>query len=278
MDGTNNFMARRWCVHEHDKMVGGDSRGAREPQVGAESGARNPATGAKELPPTARLPRARRRPSNRLPLAPPPGTGGGAGRAAGGPGRRGLSWPRACATRFRPDRARRGLGGPPVRGRRPGRGGCGATCATRLPARLRRRLSAFGLCGQVLVAEGDSILLEQASGIADRTGRVVDLHTCFAVGSITRASPARWRSASRVSGLCDSTRRCRATSVGCPGQARYHVASTAHPHVGTADGRGGRRRRGHARRGRGKILGRRWSPRRVGASRIRTPASSCWPR
>ena len=48
-------------------------------------------------------------------------------------------------------------------------------------------LAAFGFAGQVVVAEGDSILIESASGLADREGHRVGPHTRFALGSITKS-------------------------------------------------------------------------------------------
>ena len=48
-------------------------------------------------------------------------------------------------------------------------------------------LAAFGFAGQVVVAEGDSILIESASGVADREGHRVGPHTRFALGSIAKS-------------------------------------------------------------------------------------------
>ena len=51
-------------------------------------------------------------------------------------------------------------------------------------------LEAFGFTGQVLVARGDSVLLERAMGDADGKGRAVGPGTRFAAGSITKSVTA----------------------------------------------------------------------------------------
>lgn len=48
-------------------------------------------------------------------------------------------------------------------------------------------LAAFGFTGQIVVAEGDSILIERSAGIADASGRPVGPRTRFALGSITKS-------------------------------------------------------------------------------------------
>lgn len=48
-------------------------------------------------------------------------------------------------------------------------------------------LAAFGFAGQIVVAEGDSILIESASGVADADGHRIGPQTRFALGSITKS-------------------------------------------------------------------------------------------
>ncbi len=48
-------------------------------------------------------------------------------------------------------------------------------------------LAAFGFAGQIVVAEGDSIIAESASGVADLAGRRIGPDTRFALGSITKS-------------------------------------------------------------------------------------------
>lgn len=48
-------------------------------------------------------------------------------------------------------------------------------------------LAGFGFTGQIVVAEGDSILIDRWAGIADSTGRAVGPRTRFALGSITKS-------------------------------------------------------------------------------------------
>src|SRR5262245_18572752 len=54
-------------------------------------------------------------------------------------------------------------------------------------ARYVDALGGFGFVGQVVVAEGDSILVERAAGAADAAGRLVGSDTRFALGSITKS-------------------------------------------------------------------------------------------
>ena len=51
-------------------------------------------------------------------------------------------------------------------------------------------LAAFGFTGQVVVAEGDSVLLSRSCGTADAKGRAVSYATGFAAGSITKSITA----------------------------------------------------------------------------------------
>ena len=51
-------------------------------------------------------------------------------------------------------------------------------------------LAAFGFAGQIVVAEGDSVIAELASGVADRGGRRIGPDTRFALGSITKSVTA----------------------------------------------------------------------------------------
>lgn len=48
-------------------------------------------------------------------------------------------------------------------------------------------LAAFGFTGQIVISQDDSILVERAAGVADRSGRPVDPHTRFALGSVTKS-------------------------------------------------------------------------------------------
>jgi CubicO group peptidase (beta-lactamase class C family) len=48
-------------------------------------------------------------------------------------------------------------------------------------------LAAFGFDGQIVVAAGDSILIDHASGTADRAGAPIGKRTCFAAGSIAKS-------------------------------------------------------------------------------------------
>lgn len=51
-------------------------------------------------------------------------------------------------------------------------------------------LAAFGFAGQIVVAEGDSVFAELASGVADRSGHAIGPETRFALGSITKSVTA----------------------------------------------------------------------------------------
>jgi len=63
--------------------------------------------------------------------------------------------------------------------------GCRDSLATDL-----EDLAAFGFTGQVVVAEGDSIIAERAAGRADASGAPVVPATCFAAGSIAKSVTA----------------------------------------------------------------------------------------
>src|SRR5512138_2081309 len=56
--------------------------------------------------------------------------------------------------------------------------------------RFAAGLAAFGFTGQMVVAEGDSLLLSRSCGAADAKGRPVTYATGFAVGSITKSVTA----------------------------------------------------------------------------------------